>query len=307
MPTVGQAGVKEKTRGVADLDTGVDKRSAARSTSGVARAGGLLLALAGCAASLAGCATSTPLNQTSLGVPAESLEKENRARFDSLVAFNQAVAKPVAEGVRTVMTPVATQHLTLAARNLDEPRIFANSLLQLRLDSALVSLARFGTNSTIGLVGLFDVAEGGGLKRQTADFGQTLYVWGVEQGDYVVAPILGPTTARDIAGTVVDTALDPVGIATSIIGLPVVSIVISGSRAFGGIDQPSELEDAVSTSIDPYARVKSLWTQNRADQLAAASQSPILKWRGVTPPKAATLVTSVSAPIETAQTEQAQN
>lgn len=209
----------------------------------------------------------------------DPVEKDNRARFDQMVAINEHVAKPVAEGVKTVVTPPVAQHLSTAARNLEEPRIFSNSLLQLRLDAALISLARFGTNSTVGLAGLFDVASKGGLPRQTADFGQTLHVWGVEPGVYIVAPIVGPTTTRDLAGSIVDTAFDPVGLATTFIGGPILSATISGGRVFGSIDQPAELDDAVSTSLDPYARVKSLWVQNRTEELNAAATSPFIKLR----------------------------
>src|SRR5262249_1043214 len=95
--------------------------------------------------------------------------------------------------------------------NLQEPRIFANDILQGRPGAAITTLGRFITNSSIGIGGLFDVAPLGGLPRQSGDFGQTLFVWGVSEGPYVVRPYFGPSTMRDSIGSAVDMVGDPVG------------------------------------------------------------------------------------------------
>ena len=123
---------------------------------------------------------------------------------------NQVVLDPAANVVKTLPAPVLNRLRDLDD-NLKEPRIFANDILQGRFDAAGITLGRFVFNSTFGLGGLFDVATQGGLPKQSGDFGQTLFVWGVPAGTYVVRPYYGPSTQRDSFGGAVDTVRDPVG------------------------------------------------------------------------------------------------
>jgi len=95
--------------------------------------------------------------------------------------------------------------------NLKEPRILVNNLLQLRLDAAARTTTRFVVNSTLGIGGLVDVAGRNGIAQQSGDFGQTLFVWGVSEGPYVMSPFMGPATTRDAVGSVVDMAANPLG------------------------------------------------------------------------------------------------
>jgi ABC-type transporter lipoprotein component MlaA len=95
-------------------------------------------------------------------------------------------------------------------QNLDEPQWAANHLLQRRPGGALKAAARFVINSTVGVAGLFDVANKVGLKRQKADFGQTLASYGVKSGPYIYVPLAGPSSLRDVFGTVVDGYFWPV-------------------------------------------------------------------------------------------------
>ena len=84
--------------------------------------------------------------------------------------------------------------------NLKEPRVLANDILQGRFNAAGITIGRIIFNTTFGLGGLFDVASQGGLPQQTGDFGQTLFVWGVPAGTYVVSPYFGPSTQRNSVG-----------------------------------------------------------------------------------------------------------
>ena len=95
------------------------------------------------------------------------------------------------------------------AGNLDLPRSVVNNVLQGRFPNAVHNTLRFVVNSTFGLAGLFDPATGIGLEARNTDFGETLHVWGVREGNYVELPFLGPSTERDTVGVGVDLFLNP--------------------------------------------------------------------------------------------------
>ncbi|MFP6690821.1 MAG: VacJ family lipoprotein [Alphaproteobacteria bacterium] len=124
-------------------------------------------------------------------------------------ALDILVFEPLARGYRFITPEVAQNALGRAFDNLASPIIFANNLLQLRFQRAAVTFSRFAINSTVGVLGLFDVAAELGLEGHDADFGQTLYVYGVGDGIYLVLPFFGPTTARDAIGLGVDSLFDP--------------------------------------------------------------------------------------------------
>ena len=132
-------------------------------------------------------------------------------------AFNQAILHPPATVVKALPAPVFDR-LRDVDDNLKEPRIFANDILQGRMNAAGITFARFLFNSTFGLGGLFDVASRGGLPKQSGDFGQTLFVWGAPAGTYAVAPYFGPSTQRDAVGGTVDIVADPVGWSLGLFG-----------------------------------------------------------------------------------------
>jgi phospholipid-binding lipoprotein MlaA len=174
-------------------------RTSSPSVPGV---GALLAALV----TLSACATADlPEGQ----LIADPFEETNRAIF----AFNAGVD-------RTVISPVASVYETITPRffrtgvsnflgNLDEPVNFANAVLQGKPSRAAGTFGRFAVNSTLGIGGLFDPATGFGLEENEEDFGQTLAVWGVDSGPFLVLPLLGPTSARDFLGGGVDRAFDP--------------------------------------------------------------------------------------------------
>src|ERR1700745_439199 len=125
-------------------------------------------------------------------------EEANR----QVLAANQKILGPLSEGVRATVPGPIHERLHDLNSNLKEPRILVNNLLQWRLDAAARTTARFVVNSSLGIAGLVDVAGRNGIAQQSGDFGQTLFVWGVSEGPYVVAPYLGPSTLRDAAGSV---------------------------------------------------------------------------------------------------------
>jgi phospholipid-binding lipoprotein MlaA len=117
------------------------------------------------------------------------------------------VLEPVARGWDWVAPDRVEHSVANFFRNLRFPIVTVNDLLQAKLKYAGVETARFAINTTVGLAGFFDPASHWGLEVHDEDFGQTLGVWGVPPGPYLVLPLLGPSTPRDTAGLVVDAAL----------------------------------------------------------------------------------------------------
>jgi len=112
--------------------------------------------------------------------------------------------KPVAKGYDWITPAPVDDGISNVFDNLGETKNFINDVLQLKLADAGTDVLRFVINSTVGVLGIFDVASGMGLDRNEEDFGQTLAAWGVESGPYIVLPFLGPSTARDGVGLVPD-------------------------------------------------------------------------------------------------------
>ena len=146
--------------------------------------------------------------------------------YDPWEGWNRRVYAFNAQADRYVLLPVVDTYTMIVPRilrerisdffnNLKTPIVFANEILQLKFADALATALRFGANSTFGMFGLVDVASEMGLPKYHADFGQTLGLWGVGPGGYLVLPILGPSGYRDAAGTGVDLTasamMDPVG------------------------------------------------------------------------------------------------
>ena len=143
---------------------------------------------------LAGCATVPPADRAAN----DPLEPLNRAVFDFNDRLDTTVIKPVAQTYLDVVPAFVRDRVRAFIDNLAEPRIFVNDMLQGRFDAAGITLSRFLANTIAGVGGLFDVATGQGLRRQTGDFGQTLYAWGVEDGGpYVVLLFFGSSDVRD--------------------------------------------------------------------------------------------------------------
>lgn len=140
-------------------------------------------------------------------------EPMNRSIYNFNVALDDYVLLPAAKGYQYVLPDPAQRGVSNFISNVYEFNSIFNSLLQGRPGNALQSAGRFLVNTTVGLAGLIDVATPMGIKHSPADFGQTLYTWGVQPGPYVMLPIFGPRTLRGSAGYFVDTY-------TSLPGIP---------------------------------------------------------------------------------------
>ncbi|ACL73528.1 Surface lipoprotein-like protein [Thioalkalivibrio sulfidiphilus HL-EbGr7] len=141
--------------------------------------------------------------------PADPWEGYNRAMFQFNEAVDKAVLKPVAQGyVKVTPRPVRTGIGNFFANLGDVTNLF-NNILQLKFEPALNDFGRITFNSTIGLLGILDVASHMDLPKSNEDFGQTLGHWGVPSGPYLVLPLLGPSTVRDAPSLYVDALTNP--------------------------------------------------------------------------------------------------
>jgi phospholipid-binding lipoprotein MlaA len=228
-----------------------------------------LLLAAAVGTALAACATppSDPIEREIYEEANDPVQPLNEAIFEFNLAVDKGVIRPVAKAYEFVLPELVRDSVRNFIRHLKTPVILANDLLQGEVDRAGKTMGRFMFNSIAGFGGLFDPAGEAGHEFHAEDFGQTLAVWGVEEGPYLMLPFLGPSSTRDLAGYIVDTALDPLqwwsynsdrfiienqGILRS--GLEVVD---TRSRNY------RQLEDLEETSLDFYATVRSLYRQQR--------------------------------------------
>src|SRR5260221_2526807 len=190
-----------------------------------------------------------------------------------MLATNQQILGPVSEAVRAAMPGRVHGRLHDLNSNLKEPRILVNNVLQLRFDAAARTTTRFVLNSTVGMAGLFGGAGGQGIAQQSGDFGQTLFVWGVSEGPYVMQPYLGPATLRDAVGSVVDMAANPVGWLIGMqVALATTQVAVTASTtSLDAVDRLGQLKTAEDNSLDFYSFVRSSYYQMQRADAAAAS------------------------------------
>ena len=174
------------------------------------------LAFAGCASSPddpepAQSGNDTAVDGTAAPQPAnpDPWEPWNRNVHAFNEGFDDWILRPVAQGYQWVMPDLADRAVTNFFNNLGEVHNFINSVLQLKGEHAVVAAGRFTYNTVFGLGGLFDVATAFDLPERPEDFGQTLGYWGVGPGPYLVLPFMGPSTPRDLTGTLTDSFAFP--------------------------------------------------------------------------------------------------
>ncbi len=214
----------------------------------------------------------------------ECFEGVSRAMFKLNHGLDKVIFEPIAKGYRALPAPIR-KGTGNAVDNLRSLLTISNNILQGDLGRAGNTAARFGINTTAGILGVFDPATKMGFEDQgKEDFGQTLGAWGTESGCYFVLPILGPTTARDAIGLIGNTFLDPVYQITH-------NTEIKGGignsnysehnyyyyRGTGAVDfraKNIESWDSLeNNSIDLYASLKSLYLQNRKQKIANSTST----------------------------------
>ncbi|MCB9942000.1 MAG: VacJ family lipoprotein [Geminicoccaceae bacterium] len=135
----------------------------------------------------------------------DPFESVNRTIYTFNARFDEYVFLPIVYAYEAVMPDPLEDRISDFFSNLSEIPTFANSLLQGNMDHAGRALHRFAINTTVGLLGFVDIASAAGVPQEREDFGQTLGVWGMDNGPYIVLPILGPSNLRDTTGLAVTT------------------------------------------------------------------------------------------------------
>lgn len=273
--------------------------------------------LVGCVlvgASLSGCASTSPpaLEPQHLASTADEAEPKaiadpneqfNRSVFDNNQQFNHDVLYPVAKSYNENVPESVRDRIGAFTTNLAEPMVFANNVLQLRPQAAATTLGRFALNSTLGLGGLFDVAETQGMSHQSGDFGQTMYVWGYRDSSYLVLPVVGPTNVRDAIGSGIEfaaslptAALVPTRYATLASRVDLAGTVTS---PLTNISKAEDMKTLEESSIDFYSMLRSVTQQKRQAELQEALDTSALTGNPPVPdPNAIEPVTTlVSSPM----------
>lgn len=219
---------------------------------------------------LCGCASppTDPAGRAAFEANNDPLEPFNRKVFEVNQFADRIFFKPVAKAYIVIVPSDGRNAIRHILDNMKEPTLFINNVLQGEFDRAGVTLGRFAINTSIGFVGLFDVAGAFGLERRPADFGQTLFVWGVPSGPYLIIPILGPSNPRDAFGGIVDSYADP---ATILGNANDLQELMTARFVTDGIDKRAkhldELDAVQKNALDFYAELRSLSQQQRASDL----------------------------------------
>ncbi len=213
-----------------------------------------LVLVLGAAIGLAGCATGPDAD------PRDPLEPYNRATDSFNQLLDRALLKPLAQGYNAVTPAPVNKGVTNFFNNLSDIRSAINNLLQFKIGRAFSDVGRVAINSTVGILGLMDVASNMDMPRYNEDFGQTLGVWGMGSGPYIVLPLFGPSSGRDGVGLVVDWFADPINyieddtVRWSLNGLDIIDTRADLLNASRVVDQ---------AALDPYAFVRDAYLQRR--------------------------------------------
>ncbi len=195
----------------------------------------------------------------------DPLEGMNRGIYKFNDVADKALIKPVAKAYKAITPSPVRTGINNFFSNLYMITTIVNDLLQFKFAHAVTDTGRFIINTTFGLAGFIDLASMDGIEKRTEDFGQTLGHWGVGSGAYLVLPFLGPSTARDATGLLVDTVTtDPITYTHNIGEIRLHNQL----RAAQLIDRRTELlvaGDLVDeASLDPYAFLRDAYLQRRA-------------------------------------------
>jgi phospholipid-binding lipoprotein MlaA len=208
---------------------------------------------------LAGCATSIPAAPKEERAATDPWEPMNR-RVD---AFNNNVdrftLKPLAKGYATIFPDFMRRGINNAFNNLRTPLYMINNLLQGKIGRSASETGRLLVNSTIGIGGLFNVADEFGMDTYNEDFGQTFAVWGVSDGPYVVVPFLGPRTLRGVVSIPFNYAADPI----SYIDHDQTRLAVRAADTINTREQLFAAEALIENSFDRYLAIRESYLQNR--------------------------------------------
>lgn len=195
---------------------------------------------------------------------ADPYERTNRKIYTFNDTVDKAAVKPLAKGYQKIIPEGPRLCASNMFSNLGEPYTAVNNLLQGKPKAMFQDIGRLLINSTLGIGGCVDVASQWGIPKHHEDFGQTLAVWGVPSGPYVVLPVLGPSTVRDALSKPVDFLANPIGYITHV-------PLRNSLQGYKMLNTRSNLLEATDTleesALDPYVMVRDAWLQRRLAQI----------------------------------------
>lgn len=220
--------------------------------------------LVACAAALlGGCATS--------GNPKDPIEGFNRAMYSVHEGIDTAVMKPVATGYDAVLPDPVQTGVSNFFANIGDIMVSVNNLLQGKPGQAVSDAGRFLVNTTVGVLGVFDVASTMGMEKHDEDFGQTFGRWGAEPGAYVFIPMLGPRTARDTVGVAFDLWLDPMNQIDNVPTRNSLWALRAVNTRANLLPADKVIEEA---ALDKYAYIRDAYLQNRRNRVYDGNPPP---------------------------------
>ncbi len=198
----------------------------------------------------------------------DPLESMNRSIFTFNDFMLEYLLRPIGSAYREYIPGQLRDVIGNFLHNLNTPVILVNDLLQFEFMRAFNTFNRFVINTTVGVLGMGDPAAAWGMEKHKEDLGQTLAVWGVDEGFYLVLPLLGPSNPRDAIGKFADSYLDPLNAWAKNTGNDYVSpsrSAMSGVHLYSGLID--ELDAVKKTSVDYYATIRSLARQKRGAEI----------------------------------------
>jgi phospholipid-binding lipoprotein MlaA len=226
-----------------------------------------------------GCATAPDPSDRESVAEFQEINDPGEPTMRAIFAFNKAldksILKPAAQLYRTAAPEKLRTGVHNFLNNLRTPVIFFNDVLQGDFERAMATLVRFLINSTVGILGLNDTAGDLGLEFHNEDFGQTLAVWNMPEGPYLMLPVFGPSNPRDAIGRVVDFFIDPLNIWAKNSDEEWTMYTRTAAEAvdFRALHYDT-IEDLEKSSLDFYAAVRSLYRQRRNDEINNGKVDP---------------------------------
>jgi phospholipid-binding lipoprotein MlaA len=220
-----------------------------------------------------GCATTSGTNGATQTAdnPDDPIEGFNRGVFTVNDKLDRAVFKPVAQGYEKVLPEGIRSCISNIFGNIGDVPASLNNFLQGKFRDGSSDICRIGVNTTIGVGGCFDIASKWGLEKHNEDFGQTLGVWGIPPGPYLVLPLFGPSTFRDAPALIVDTYMDPthyipfVAPRNSLYGVRLVD------KRAQALDTTNFIDNA---ALDPYVFVRDAYLARRRSLVLDGREPP---------------------------------
>lgn len=212
---------------------------------------------------LGGCASTATPEQAKLSAQrpliTDPYEPFNRFTYGMNKGLDTILVKPLAQAYDAVTPTPVQKSVNNFFGNIEEIPVFINTVLQGRFEDAGITASRFAINSTLGILGLFDVARVNmGIDEEQADFGQTFYSWGIKRSAYLVLPVLGPSTVRDSLGKVPDYFIgvwDFTPFEAQIIAYGLMAVSTRASYL--------SQEEILGAAFDEYALVRDIYIQQR--------------------------------------------